>query len=888
MRHQNVVMSLFGLLLTVLLTFTACNRASDTTWTELVPEHTPWVMIPQQEETIYSLLEAPYITLLEDLSSSSMQVTGELLTESDESIYVRAILLFPDTANEWKPVWVTETPAALLQWLAQRFHRPFAQNLYTFKGQDIHHLSLDNRSLFAVRHGSWTLFSESSFAIEEMIRTSSGELPSLQLQTRDIEPGTLIVNTSHLDRWVGQNAQVLYRPALTGSFQGGTPLGLKLNQTFEDSTEEAPLWKLEGLMEAPGDSSPLIRSISAESAPITLERYIPIPVATFSILQLPPRMVPPDQPPSGELDQHLIDNRELWQRLATALGDEIAFAAFDESGLTTSSEFLFLRRAEDPETVTQILEQLREEEWIVSTGNIYHINSLLLGQLIGSDLSPITSFYLSVFDGVVAISRNRQITERAQTDFDRRNVVLYDPYYEGFRSQFPDEISSITYVDGERFHTYVQPWLFPLHKIGALTSRFDILLITTHRNTLSDPLAVSVSSFQRERELEPYRERWLYPLSAPEISGEPVLTDLTGNGREEIVFSTPQGSVFAISADGSIVTQVSTGSDTPVGPPVVFDWYGNNQRVIMQAAGNRIYAWNLNGEMLPNFPVQAGEEITTPLQIIDVTRNGLAEMLFATADRRFHILDERGNPITGWPQTTNAVIRSRPLFQMLGSERTLIAFSENALHAWSVNGMRRDGFPLFTEARFNGSPIIYGEHILGAGSDGQLYAVGEQTLFADSLDSSVTGDSLIVQSLNVSNSPLNATPVVTNERVRTDDEEILQEDLILTQSANGSIFLINMEGSVRFTRSMAQPSSETSGPMTTDLNGNGQRDLVALAGFGRLFAWNLTTGERITDLPTTSMRFPVIRDLTRDGQMEIIAHTREGLRAWTILSLPQE
>ena len=105
----------------------------------------------------------------------------------------------------------------------------------------------------------------------------------------------------------------------------------------------------------------------------------------------------------------------------------------------------------------------------------------------------------------------------------------------------------------------------------------------------------------------------------------------------------------------------------------------------------------------------------------------------------------------------------------------------------------------------------------------------------------------------------------------------------MTQSTNGSVFLYNTEGKLRFTKSLGQPGSNTFVPQLADINSDRNQELLALAEFGRLFAWEILTEERLFGLPTSGMKYPVITDLNGDGQKELIAQTREGLRCWTII-----
>ena len=324
------------------------------------------------------------------------------------------------------------------------------------------------------------------------------------------------------------------------------------------------------------------------------------------------------------------------------------------------------------------------------------------------------------------------------------------------------------------------------------------------------------------------------------------------------------------------------GSDTPIGSPVVYDWYATNQNVILLAAGDKIYGWNDNGQSLPKFPFQLDEKITSPLVINDIDRNGLPDAIVATADRKLHVLNGRGNDISGWPVTTNAEIKTAPTVKSTGSTNTILAFSENAVHSWSADGNQRNGFPKFLNASLNGSPTNYDGNILGNAADGYLYSIGPGKMFADSLNVFETSaESSEVEAIYASNSALLGTPSVHDLTVTTDGQTY-SEPMMLTMSSNGSVFLINTSGQLRFTKSMGQPAASSFSPFITDINQNNQEDIVALASFGRLYVWEIATGKRIYSVPTSAMEHPIVTDIDEDGYQELIAQTQQGLRTWTI------
>ena len=879
MTDKQTLLTITILFISLLFLLSGCWNSSANHWSDIVPGSTPFVMVPEADTSIDEMLSAPYMPLFDDITPSAFQLASNVEDKSPEVIRVEALLLFPDTANDWQPVWIIKKVNGFNNLLKSAYQRKFEQNRYNFKNHTIEKLFISDREYFTIEIGRWMIFSESSLAIESIIRTANGEEPAILLNRSQSVPGSIIMNTVSLEKWVQQIAQVMYRPHLMNLFDGGGAVSLSFNS--DQGADWA--WQLKGSMNIQNDRSVLMRSISSDRGDFTLDRYISINTAGFGIMRLEPRIVPPDDlTVETDTDRYIEANPDIWQNIAGELDDEFAFATFAESGAGSTSEYLFLRKINNAGEIRSQLNRLANENLIIRDENTYSVNSSWLSSLIGSELNPMNDFFITVYNNVAAMSLRKGLAESVGGDANRRRVMYYDDDYMQVKGSLSNTLSSIFYLDASRFGTYIQPWLHPQNYFNTLTAALDQFVITTEREAESSELTLSLTSFERERVDQPFRENWVYPIGGVDITGPAVLADINDSARNEVIFSTENGSVYALATDGTTVLQVNTGSDIPIGSPVVYDWYGNNQNVIMQAAGSRVYAWNSTGTVLPNFPINLGESITTPLTIMDVTRNGVAEIIVATSDRRMHILNARGEALNGWPQSLNSEVSSRPLVTEINGQRSVFAFSENTLHSWEINGSRRNGYPVFLPSQMAGTPAKHNQHIIGAGLDGNIYSVGLESLFSDTLSSTHASDSMFVQSLQVSNSSLNATPSSHSVLMR-DDEGFYREQLILSQSSNGSVFMHNSEGVLRFTKTMGQPGSGSFAPLITDLDRNQRNDIIALADFGRLYAWDILSGERLYDLPTTGMKHIVVHDITGSGNNEIIAQTREGLRSWTIV-----
>jgi hypothetical protein len=671
---------------------------------------------------------------------------------------------------------------------------------------------------------------------------------------------------------------VTYRPMIKSALKGTQPTLLSVTQEGEGQGSTLELAGTIPLNEA--IPSNLVAAVSSTNAPIVLDRYISSNAAAAGLFRLEPRQVPPTSlPDTTRLDSVLITDQSTYSGIAQTLDPEFSLVMYAQSGFLSTGEHLFLRKISDVPALRRSLNALTRSGQIQRSDGTYVIQSNAIARLIGSSFCTFQNFYLDIIGDVVAISKRKGLVEGVSSDRSRRRTMYYEQTFRDIKADIPEEISGF-FIGNSDFYSFVEPFLSPNNYLNALTSKFDILTASTTANK-DNNFSFSLKAYQTEDRSAPYREKWLFPTGS-DLTGQPILADIGGSDRNEVIFATQSGDLYGLAADGTVVMRASTGSDTPIGSPVVYDWYGTNQNVILLAAGNKVYGWNDNGALLPKFPFELGEKITSALVVEDIDRDGLPNALVATADRKLHLMNGRGENISGWPITTNAEIRTTPTVTNYQGATTIFAFAENALHGWRANGDERDGFPKFINASLNGSPVLHEGNILGNAADGYLYSMGHNKLFADSLNVFESStESSDIEAVYASNSALVGTPSVHDVAVR-DGDQIHSESMILTMSSNGSVFLISQEGQLRFTQSMGQPAAPMFSPFVSDIDKNEQKDIVALANFGRLYAWEIMDGERIYSVPTSGMQYPIVTDIDGDGYHELIAQTREGLRTWTI------
>lgn len=883
-RRLNIIMSLF---LMSTFFYGACSRKlPEKPWTAAIPSYVPAVIVPDSSSTLDQVLNSEYMPFFDDISNSSIPEIKLLEQKGTQSLHLKAMVVFPNESTQWEPVWIIPMSNNQLAELSHAFSRKFAQDQYYFHNRVIHKLFIQNRIIYASLLNKWALFSESSYGIEESIRSYLGETASIPINARNIMPASLVLNAGSLDRLIDQQGAVKYRPTISGIFKGFQAGDMQVSKIGSDSTGSL---QITGSIAIKPDSSTFfVKATSSMNAPVGLDKYIPADAAGFGLFRLSPSFVNVDSlAVITNTDSLLARHKNVLIPLSQSLSPEFAFVAFPPGGISNFGENLFIRKLKNTDAFLNTLSGLASQGYIDHSGSEYTINSTWLARIIGSPICTYRRFTLAVTGDVAVLSPRLGLTTSIKNNVTQRTVIAYSENWVAFKKNIPNQVSSLFYADSDRFFRYLKSYLSPNNYVQTVFARFDMATLSLHKSD-GHTVNMDLRTYNLQKSHQPYQEKWDFPLNGGNLTGKPVLADIGGSSRDEIIFSTDNGNIYALAADGTDLVHMSTSGDTPIGSPIVYDWYANNQLAIMIAAGNKIYAWNTNGTLLPKFPFKLEENITSPITAADVNRDGIPELIVATADRKIHVLDGRGKDIPGWPVSTNTIVDKKPEFKQINGKWGVWAVAGNSLFSWNSNGTLKTGFPVFAPATISNSPVFYSGSALLNAANGQLISIGQNRLFADSLNvyrfsahDSLAPD-LHMSGINVANTALTGSPEVSSFQMHMDSTTVRKENLILVQSASGSVFLFNTAGSIRFTDNMGQPSADYS-PFTADLQGNKHTDILALANFGRLYAWDVFDNQRLFDLPTASMSFPIVSDLDGNGQPELIAQTRNGLECWTIL-----
>ncbi|MCH8568456.1 MAG: hypothetical protein LAT67_09340 [Balneolales bacterium] len=869
------------------LLFSACNR-TDTSqhWSAAIPQSAVMVYMNHESGNLNEVLADPFTVILNEINPTDLTRVSEVRQVSSADFRLKAMFIHPVGANSWSPVWIGETPGKSATDIASFFERAFTENSYRFDGQRIYRLFLQQGEIyFAVQLGHWLVVSPSSRGVEASVRSFNGtQSPAVTRDFLEASDSSLLINFPSLGRIIAQIGNVRYRPRLEHAFSGLQPAHLDFPETGDERVV-----RITAVSRASSQKSPLVKSLSAEATELTMDRFVPTDAAFFGMFTVTretdnalARNI------DSSLDSLLVNRNSRVANIASTLGNQAAVAGFNTPGFSSLEETLCIRTVSDRSTLRAELERLVEDGYGTRFGQTYRFRSGILSGVLGSDMCGYEDYTVGFADNILILTPRAGLVQRVQNDIRTRRTLFYNDEYMGFRSAHASRLSSFFYLDNLGFRSFIAPFTDPVADIESYLQYFDVISLSTVPD--GSNVSINMELHQLERSVRPFADRWNYSSAGLRLTGTPVIGGLLRTGRNDLVLATESNQVIALAADGTEIFTVSTGNDRPVGSPVIFDWYANNQMAVFVAAGNKIYGWNNRGQALPNFPFVLDEPITSPLLIADISRSGLPEAVVATADRKIHVLGGRGVSLNGWPQTTNSVVRHKPVFEALEGRFGIWAFSENALFGWNSDGSLKSGLPVFAESPLLGSPVVHNNRIYGGGSDGRLYAVSKDAIFDSQIavESSVPdGSAFRIQSVEVSDSPVIASKVeslrVPSLTVSAEgNQSLVNTSVIAAYSTNGSVFLYDLNGKLRFTQSLGQPISEGNPLIIVDLNRNNRMEILTVSDFGRLFAWTIETNSPFTGLPTTSVRYPVVSRLGADGMMNIIGQTQSGIQSWSI------
>jgi len=215
-----------------------------------------------------------------------------------------------------------------------------------------------------------------------------------------------------------------------------------------------------------------------------------------------------------------------------------------------------------------------------------------------------------------------------------------------------------------------------------------------------------------------YKNFPIYINSTYQISRTPMISDLNGDGKDEIIISSANG-IYVILENGSYMKGFPAFTDMNFGNsnPSVADIDENGDlEIVASSSDGMVYAMHHDGNLVDGWPVKV-EGMGGGIAIGDIDKNywGL-EVIVGSAycDAKIYAFHYDGSPVNGWPVCTAIPnhFSKHPSLGDLDRDNNIEILAgtydaaQNKIHAWHNNGIPVDGWPVNVSWSVTTEPVL--------------------------------------------------------------------------------------------------------------------------------------------------------------------------------------
>jgi M6 family metalloprotease-like protein len=190
------------------------------------------------------------------------------------------------------------------------------------------------------------------------------------------------------------------------------------------------------------------------------------------------------------------------------------------------------------------------------------------------------------------------------------------------------------------------------------------------------------------------------------LSADIALGDVSGDANLEVVAAAHDGKVRVYSSAGALLATMATG-DRILAAPVLSDLDGDGKKeIIVGSTDMRLYAWRGDGGLMPGFPAYIGTEIRATAAVTDTVR---PQIVLLSGDGRLFLFNPDGSVAGGFPvvlSNSPFYAKAQPLvgdFNRDGSRE--IAVIAGGEHDYRLYVVGLDGTVRFQSREFIRSPF---------------------------------------------------------------------------------------------------------------------------------------------------------------------------------------
>jgi len=185
-----------------------------------------------------------------------------------------------------------------------------------------------------------------------------------------------------------------------------------------------------------------------------------------------------------------------------------------------------------------------------------------------------------------------------------------------------------------------------------------------------------------------------------------AIGDVAGDSKLEVVVAGNDTLVTVVPVSGT-PTRIKVG-DRVLAAPVLADLDGDGKKeIIVGSVDGKLYAWKGDGTSVPGFPVAVGSEIRAPVALTDTVR---PQIVLLSGDGRLFLFNPDGSPASGFDTTVLSsspfYAKAQPLvgdFDRDGSKEIAVVAAGEHDYRFSLVGL--DGAVKFQSREFIRSPF---------------------------------------------------------------------------------------------------------------------------------------------------------------------------------------
>lgn len=319
---------------------------------------------------------------------------------------------------------------------------------------------------------------------------------------------------------------------------------------------------------------------------------------------------------------------------------------------------------------------------------------------------------------------------------------------------------------------------------------------------------------QRSGKIE---EKWRYDTGSLLLSS-PIIEDIDGDGRKEILFGTKNGKIMSMDLDGR--------------PRWIYE---------VEESHSQVELMFLDTDKV--------NSISSSPNVADIDGDGHKEIVFGTESGKVFVLDNKGKQL--WSYSTDGPIRGTPFIQKFANNQTGILVGSSDKNLYFLNAKGQLLWRYNAKSEIESTPTIAISQkplILFGSNDGTLHALD---LKGNPVWQFKTEDKILAQAAYDKLSPGS-------------------EPMILVGSTDGIMYCLNDHGSLIWTY-------ETEGAICSkacvaDINKDGKKEIVFGSCDNSVYAIDIN-GKKLWSYETDFwvVASPIVADLDGDGRLEILA-----------------